>query len=551
MKKIKLYILSFVFVVLFSLWNFIFAEEWECAACGSAPAWFDRYEKFVKDVVARIVLVAPRGQDLGRFVNPGVFQAGVYKIDEEQKAMAVVALKEFKKSLGQAAWSAWVTAAILWSIWKSLLKDSLGGFSILWQQRPFVMAWKRIMDLDELVNDKVFDLGLAGAWDSKLTEENRKYIEEVFKKYKDDVNFRLFSEYNLDDGVKYRSITNLLLRMNGAMKTFIASNWKIINQFDVSLNLSIVDFSKWFGKVWVTFDMDVIDEMKEGYRCVKYFTCSEWLKIFIKSMKNITKSSYWFNESYRLIRDSAKELWAAFSTIYILPGINDKNISDSQKAKLAEQAKLLSTLYGVDTQKLLERGLSTNMKEQISLAKKWSAKFWKKMVKSALVVADTLAPGWERDDSETIRADFMWVWSAAEVFTSLGVVVVSIWWELWRVWKWLWKGWTKVVFSIWEFLERLFKWENEVITKSTYAGEVVASAVTNGMNIILAQQNESYRKISILTNKWMMAYFPEIFSKIRIAKEQIGTKDSGIIQLLWKACSIQAANKWGLCYPSN
>gem|GEM_PF-4218208 len=127
MRNFIKYFVFLVFVSNIFLYSVVFAQEDEtCEACGSPPEGFVRYENFVKDVVSRIILVAPSGQDIGQGVFPGDFQAGVYKLSPVSQALIVKDSWLLVKSLNQASWTVVATVAIVGhTVTEIVKKDAL------------------------------------------------------------------------------------------------------------------------------------------------------------------------------------------------------------------------------------------------------------------------------------------------------------------------------------------------------------------------------------------------------------------------------------------
>ncbi|NOZ43687.1 MAG: hypothetical protein GXP45_00675 [bacterium] len=132
----------------------------------------------------------------------------------------------------------------------------------------------------------MFDLGLAGAFTQKLSPANRKEIQNILNRYvksKDNPN-GIIEQVQLAEGVKYFQITEMFLRTNSAMKTFIASN--IIKQFKDK------EFHKGRNSEFrLNFNYEAIKKLKSDYACARLakglVNCNQGYKKFRANIKNM------------------------------------------------------------------------------------------------------------------------------------------------------------------------------------------------------------------------------------------------------------------------
>jgi len=567
------------------------ADDEVCDVCGTPPAEFAMYKEFVYEVLGKINLVGTKWDYLGKYAHPGLFQAGLFKIPDDNQGLFKQMTKNITRNIQQKFWTMTATTAILFSIGKEFVsKDAMGGLLILTKQRPFVTVWWELLDIDAEVHDKIFDLWLSAGWNSQLTPENRAHIQKTFDKYTQEPK-ALFTVAKLEDDVRYRHITSMLLRINGAMKTYFAFSARYTWMFESDIekllqaDISALVFDEWLD---LKFDIKKLKSMSEQYACARGFgktTCNTAIKSFIKMIKNIDNDLMdGVVEAKDIIVESTQELGTAFGTFTAPVGkVNyDRDLTDAENELLSKQADLLRTVYGVDAGRILEEWFlkiwSKNGREVWSLAKDAKNNTRSMIVDTYNDTADATEQAGKNTKAvfAAIKAkrdarkkqkeeEERWKEAFGDSVEETALKCLNDQKDLYKkVDAYIQKSdpdlrnqitncdqIDAIVMLILQKEEPDANTLETAITEpqATMTYDAIENKMKNDLKSFLATQSIAKSYATFAGNKDMTIFFPEIFAQIHLAKEIIGSKDTdGFISNLWQACELQCANKGGTCY---
>lgn len=251
--------------------------------------------------------------------------------------MAGQALKIFYTANVRSA-TALITSAFLFELaGLSTLADNSVGLTILFQDRPIVRDWAKLLEVERNLNQTAYHLGQAG--EIARTISDTVALKQLLKSYEG--KGLLEGTEGFSSSLRYMDLLKTLASANIAMKSFLAYNSSVL-----------LDSFKEQG---LEFSEKRIQQLKEEYRCVRWtlgFKCSTSWKLLTKNLKILANSTKMQgNGSLEMIVDSWNELKSALE---LLPGgvfanlrgkSSDDYLTDREKA-------LLRDVYGLDTTKM-------------------------------------------------------------------------------------------------------------------------------------------------------------------------------------------------------
>lgn len=340
--------LVIMFAVQAIFWWFWFAQDtWEVicednpSVCSVAPKEFDYYVDFTKEMLQAINTLQWKWKNLWDYNYIWwLFTNKILQIPEENKNIFEKMVAWIKESMDRKISTTLGLANILSSLALTSYKDVL-WLAILFQSRPIVRDWKTLLDLETNTNDIVYELSLSAMANQQIIDPSK--FQTIIDKYSQQKP--LFDQWSVSEETKYKDITNMLIRLNGAMKTFIP--YGSISQFD--------EFRKWWeGGIYLKFNTGTIQEMKDAYSCGRGFSkCTSSWRDFVKNIKNLWSSfKKWWNSAKKTIADANKKLaesvkWIGQAKIF--------KKSPWEEYLTDTEIELLRDVYGIDTKKLTEQ----------------------------------------------------------------------------------------------------------------------------------------------------------------------------------------------------
>jgi len=590
MKKLLLKTVRIIFIVLLLQTTFstiiVFWAEDKCNSCGTTPPQFQQYKNFVTDILNSIWTVWTEWEYTGKPVPPSWFQSRIFEIPEENQFTINKLIGWMKDRFKKTASTFGATTAILFSIWREIItKDGVGWFLILFKWRTFVEARRMLLDLDSLIHNKMFELWLGGWFFDKIAPINRENIQKTIQKYikSTDSPNTLLEYVKLNEWVKYFHITEMLLRTNSAMKTFIWVNK--ISQFENK------EFQKWRIKdkwKWlfeIKFNYKEIENMKENYQCARWIqwliNCDKTFKKFIANIKDITGDNIkWAKKATKTIFDASKKLAKTFSVtakqaLEIISDAKRTELNDKDQAFLDEEEKLLMQLYGLNTSKMIENGwlAKTNkfrsaitskdlsikdslqqseINQNIQNQKDEIIKEWNRIIQKT---ENLLSNNILENRNDTIR-NCLDIYDKKERKEYLKLINIyfdkheselenklTSCSEVNKLVEFIDKNlYTKDNISFAPIKER------DNILKNTKPKEEIIALYIESMDKTINRQQQQIKNATIADVSDLTLLFDEIFEQIHITKKIIWTKDEGIINNLWESCTLQCKNKEWTCY---
>ena len=163
-------------------------------------------------------------------------------------------------------------------------KDGPMSFLILFQSRPILRDRKKILELDTVMGDFIYQLGLTANYFKKLSSEERDTITKIFIKYSWPTGiFAIEPAPVISSETTYGNMVKFLWTLNSKMKSFIALNQQ--TQYGKGDKELKEMKKKW---VTVTFEETYGLRLAESYACTRSIVneCSAQLANFTQNIKN-------------------------------------------------------------------------------------------------------------------------------------------------------------------------------------------------------------------------------------------------------------------------
>ncbi len=551
----------------------------QCQSCGTTPAQFDNYENFVKTLLANMQTIGTKGEYTGLPVSPSWFQSKIFEIPKENQFTLNKLVSGITQRIKKTANIFWATTAIMFSLWRELItKDGVWWFLILFKQRTFVETWRRLLDLDSLIHQKMFDLGLAWAFTEKISPQNRQYLQQIINQYikTTDNPDALFDQAQLYDWIKYYQITEMLLRINSAMKTFVSYN--TIKQFNHK------EFQKWLKdtKFIIQFNFEQISQMQSQYQCARWIkwlkNCNKAFKKFAQNIKKITwENIKWAKASLNTINTANKKFKNAFSVAG--KQLLNKDLTKDEQKFLDKEKDLLRTLYWQDADKMINNGFFAKINKFRSTSTKWDNSLLSEQEQDnikqnvqnikdeAQKNAQTIIDGYinkekrafeknrikqlqeclknidKKERKELIKTISIYTKkdpSIKKQITSceqIDAIVNNI-----KIHQYTDKNITTISHD--KMQDIIAQWN----PKANINPELL-TIFTKSMETLINHQQDYSKQMVLADNKDLTLFFSEIFTQIHTTKQIIWTKEEGLLNNLSTACELQCENKpWQCSY---
>jgi len=567
----KIVSLVLIWILFFSqnfVWITFAKDESQCNSCGGSTAELQEYQDFIYEVLDSIDTTVPKGDYLWKTIHPGLFEAGYYKIPEENKFILASFADKIFDDLKRTAGAMEMMAIMAWSFWVEFVQLHDDGILLLFEQEPFVLAYSAMLKVDTAIHDKMFDLGLAGAWYSKLTEINRLKLEKILKKYSAESD-NIFDTYDLSSDVRYSQVVKMLRKLNSVMKTLVGCGWDVECLFKDGLPENWVKIG--WSNISVLVYSSVFTVTDEEFACARRLECSEAMKNFGENMWKIGEdSSDSFRRSWDLIKESAKDLKNMFGTIWAFDGktLAGNELSDAQKDFLEEEDHLFRSLYGIRSSEVLKWGLLSQnssfrtmlVDENMKPKDYFEQKIWENNVDAVEEKTKQVFELAKDAKAEIERINFQKDWTRTTLFClnnnkeSLKIV----------------RDWIMTADSdSFEMVDSCDKVRqiytvatNNIAPKGTQSilealnpinpqSEIDSMKKYFNFNVgqVFEKQSVDVQFAVIAGNRDVIMFFSDIFDELDLTEELIWTKDTdGLLSNLGQACELQCENKWWLCY---
>ena len=196
------------------------------------------------------------------------------------------------------------------------------------------------------MQDKIYELALAGAWQFPITAADKIQIETILKSYQD----KWFIEYyQLTSTITYANLIFIFQKLQRNFEQFLAD--ERIKQFtydSISADESVIRMN------WIK-----IQQMQEDYRCARFWDqCAGSLKQFGTDIKAITSENIQASKiALKDVKDSLKKFRDVFwslgkQTVNFFKKREKNDLTDAEKKDLSREDELLRTIYGSDFKKI-------------------------------------------------------------------------------------------------------------------------------------------------------------------------------------------------------
>lgn len=326
----------------------------QSSVCGTAPEEFTFLMDFVREMTIAIKTVWTEWTYLGKYVNPNRFQWNTF-VAPKQTVLGKVA-----RNVSQKLQFGVATTAIFTSPTNLAgLKDMLWWVVLLAKNHVFLRDDKLVEQMESLVDDKKYELGLWGWWYAQIIPQNRAILQNIIKKY---VDKWLLKEWSVNDGALYNDVTSLLTQVLSAAKSFLY--FGSIDQFTA--------ITRWGADqgIYIRFNDLAFQNIQREYDCARWpnYICSSHHKTLKEVLSTTWKSLFGGEWTLKSVKKTVKDANERLAQIF------SKNQTQEFKDR---EAELLKSMYG--TTKVSKWTLADSLK------KSWDGikKSWAEVVEQA------------------------------------------------------------------------------------------------------------------------------------------------------------------------
>ena len=183
-----------------------------------------------------------------------------------------------------------------------ILVDWGMGFLVSAQPRPIVRDYQLLLDIDTMIWDKIYDIGIVWWYGKSLTTEQLSNIKNIF-----DNNtwpWNIFEQkINISNNISSTELLHAILRLNSRYKKWLTL-WS--KNFDTTIRL--------WSNPDIIINSSHLEDLVNSYKCVRIWqaskSCASSFKIFKENIKNITTSfkEKWPKQSREKIETASKRL---------------------------------------------------------------------------------------------------------------------------------------------------------------------------------------------------------------------------------------------------
>ena len=320
----------------------------QSSVCGTAPEQFTFLMDFVREMTNAIKTIWTDWTYLGKYVNPNWFVWNTFTPPKQSLLTKALTNISQKLQFGVA------TTAIFSSPSNVAgLKDMLWWVVLLAKNHVFLRDNKLVEQMESLVDNKKYELGLWWWWYAQIIPQNRTILTDIIKKY---IDKWLLTEWSVNDGAMYNNVTSLLTQTLTAAKSFLY--FGSIDQFS--------SITKWGADqpIFIRFNDVAFQKIQRDYNCARWpnYICSaqhqSLKKIFSTTWKSLFGSGWSLKSVTKTVKLANERLSQIFS----------KNQTQAFKDR---EAELLKSMYG--TTKVSKGTLSDSLKKSWdSIKKTWT-----------------------------------------------------------------------------------------------------------------------------------------------------------------------------------
>lgn len=269
--------------------NLSFAQETnDCNVCMTSAEEFDMLLNMTNELVNYIKTTGKEWEYIWDYINPNRYEWTKFNPPSTKKRLTNLVLQ---------AESVITTTALIISPRKvAWLDNYFYWFMLMFKNKVFPRDYKKILDMESRISDKIFELWLWGWYLEKINEKNTNDIKKILEKYKEKW---LLSNYYISKDITYRNVVDQANSITSKLKNFLATN-------------STKQFLKLNGNLTLNINTEKLKNLDSAYQCSNQ--CNETLTTLWNSVNDINETmKSWVKNSSQAISKSIKkfkeEIW--------------------------------------------------------------------------------------------------------------------------------------------------------------------------------------------------------------------------------------------------
>ena len=281
--------------------------------CGAAPKEFTLLMDLSRDLLLSIKTQWTAAPYLGKYVNPNWFQWDTFAPPSSTNIVG-----KLTGALQQIFDFSFATTAIFTSPQEiGWVKDVLAWVLVLFKDAVFLRDMRTLENMQSLLTQKKYELGVAGGWFSVINEPNRNKIQAILDIYKK--KWLLTGAVAINNWALYNHITSLVGGILSATQSFLYLDPDA--ETDPLSPFADRSWAKGQGNpLQIFFSPVALASMDAQYGCARGATniCSksfaaikDAIKIFGSAGSSVWKSAVSFAKK---ISDASKRLAELFSS---------------------------------------------------------------------------------------------------------------------------------------------------------------------------------------------------------------------------------------------
>ena len=339
---------NFLLIIAITLWPFfMYGDSTGQTACSTC--WWPSLEIMsMVDLSNQIINILPNNSNLiTKWNQYRVFwpwQWGVYNgILWSQTPSSIVwnivmwTLKNFDKRQSYIR----ATTELLGIYGIDIIKDGWLGFLAASQPFAILRDYQLLLDIDTLVGDKIYEIGIAGWYSKALQEDQIAQVKTLLQN--NSGKWKIFTDQiDVSDSLSSTQLLALLLRLSNRFKKVLVLWW-------LPTDNTITVW--WWSKTQVKLNKDFFDILQKSYACTRigtsWKTCGSSFAIFKSNIKSIVS---WFVEKWP--KQSLKKIDTASKRLATRAlQITNQTESDFYKKNIDDYTQRESELLSAQWQK--------------------------------------------------------------------------------------------------------------------------------------------------------------------------------------------------------
>lgn len=268
-------------------WN---DESGTCLVCGATPSQIEDFITLAENILWVLWTKYTAGIQAGQYKVFWPWQWGLYwsiASDRSNNSSIYRNIVNWTlRNIDQKQSYIRTTAVLLGTYTKDTITDGAMWFAVVAQPWPMVRDYQRLLDIETIISDKIYELGIAWWYTRTIDSDSINSIRELFN---NEVWWeRIFNDVYIQDDMKAKDILQVLRKLNNKHKNLVVL-WAETKSNEVE------DIKKGNDTVVIDLNPNYRDKLKSDYHCARLWTkgkmqCSKQFSQFKKSIKNITKN---------------------------------------------------------------------------------------------------------------------------------------------------------------------------------------------------------------------------------------------------------------------